>query len=81
MAAADMTVPLWIKGKAELEQAWIDAWIETGDVTLAREAVRSHTSYNTYFAGNQRDDGSPFLPRRLPGGACRRRGRKSTIVF
>lgn len=51
-------VPLWIKGKAELEQAWTEAWIETGSVLLAREAVRAHASYETYFAGNKRDDGT-----------------------
>ena len=55
---ADITIPLWIRGKAGLEEAWIEAWIETGDVMLAREAVREHAAYDTFFAGNQRDDGT-----------------------
>jgi hypothetical protein len=53
-----MTVPLWVRGKSELEQAWIDAYVETGDVMLAREAVRADAAYSTYYAGNQRDDGT-----------------------
>ncbi len=55
---ADMSVPLWVKGKSGLEEAWVEAWIETGDVMLAREAVRAHSAYDTYYPGNKRDDGT-----------------------
>ena len=59
--AADANVPLWVKGKAGLEQAWVDEWIETGNDLLAREAVRAHADYETFFPGNQRDDGTVHI--------------------
>ncbi len=55
-----MNVPLWVKGTS-MEQAWVDAWIETGDVVLAREAVREHPGYETHFPGNLREDGTVHI--------------------
>jgi len=54
-------VPNWLHGMPELQQAWIDAWIETGNRTLAREAIREHELYGTYFPGNLREDGSVHI--------------------
>ncbi len=59
--AEDANVPLWVKGKAGLEQAWVDEWIETGNDLLAREAVRAHADYETFFPGNRRDDGTVHI--------------------
>jgi hypothetical protein len=41
-----------------LEQVYIDAWIESGDVQLALEAVRESEMYSQFFMGNVRDDGT-----------------------
>jgi hypothetical protein len=50
-------VPPWLRGTA-LEQVYIDAWVESGDVTAAREAVRESPTYDEVFAGNRREDGT-----------------------
>lgn len=42
----------------ELAQAFADEWVDTGDATLALAAMRQSPNYDTYFAGNRRDDGS-----------------------
>ncbi len=54
------TVPFWVRGTT-MEQAWIDAWVETGDTVLAREAVRLHADYGIWFPGNLRDDGTVHI--------------------
>ena len=54
------TVPFWVRGTT-MEQAWIDAWVETGDTVLAREAVREHADYDTWFPGNLREDGTVHI--------------------
>ena len=54
-------VPLWLHNMPDLQQAWIDAWIETGNKTLAREAVREHENYEQHFPGNLREDGTVHI--------------------
>jgi len=54
-------VPLWLHEMPSLRQAWIDAWIETGEASLAREAVREHEDYEQYFPGNLREDGTVHI--------------------
>lgn len=53
----DIYIPVWMRG-TPLEQVYRDAWIETGDAVLAREAVRTSPDYLDLFPGNARDDGS-----------------------
>jgi hypothetical protein len=36
----------------------MEAWVETGSEVLAWDTVRSSPDYDTYFAGNRRDDGT-----------------------
>lgn len=43
---------------AELVEAFVEGYVETGSFELAREAVRGHDAYDIYFPGNRRDDGS-----------------------
>lgn len=43
---------------SELIDEFVDAYIESGSFELAREAVRGHSSYDAYFPGNRREDGS-----------------------
>ena len=56
-ASVDLLLPPWMQ-RTQLESVWRDAYIETGDASLAMEAVRRSTEYDQYFAGNRRDDGS-----------------------
>lgn len=57
MAEIDVYLPYWMRN-TPLEQIYIDAWVESGDVQLALESVRSSELYQQYFAGNVREDGS-----------------------
>lgn len=41
-----------------LAQAFMDTWVAEGDVDLALAAMRQHSDYEVYFAGNRRPDGS-----------------------
>ncbi len=54
---AETYVPIWMRG-TPLEQVSINAWVETGDVQMAREAVRADPAYGQFFPGNVREDGS-----------------------
>lgn len=56
----DIYLPPWLRDKPDLAQAYVDAWIETGDTTQALEAIREHPNYDTYFPGNRRPDGTVF---------------------
>lgn len=42
----------------ELLDVFVEAYVEYGDPDLAMAAVRNDSRYDTYFAGNRRDDGS-----------------------
>ena len=53
----DLQMPTWL-ARTPLRRVWLDAFIETGDASLALEAVRRDDRYDDYFAGNRRDDGS-----------------------
>ena len=55
--APDLYMPQWMT-KTGLADVWRQAYIEHGDSTLAMEEVRRAPEYDTYFAGNRRDDGS-----------------------
>ena len=46
----------------ELLQIYADAWVETGDPAQALAEVRTSPSYDTYFPGNRRPDGSIRYP-------------------
>lgn len=57
MPPSNAYVPMWLRG-TPLEQIYIDAWVETGNANLAIEAVRARPEYQTFFPGNQREDGT-----------------------
>lgn len=42
----------------ELRQVFIDAYLRDGDPTLALQAVRNDSRYDTFFPGNKREDGT-----------------------
>lgn len=42
----------------ELVQVFADAWAESGDQALALAQMRAHSSYDSYFPGIKREDGS-----------------------
>ena len=42
----------------ELLDTWVDGMIKHGNPEVALGLVRQHPSYDTYFAGNRREDGS-----------------------
>lgn len=42
----------------ELLGVYSEAWAETGDPVMALAEMRAHGSYDSYFAGNRRPDGS-----------------------
>jgi len=46
----------WIPGP--LRRIYAAAWIETGDPDLAYAMMQDHPTYDVYFAGNRREDGS-----------------------
>ena len=50
-------MPTWMT-ETGLADIWQEAYIETGDATLAIETVRHDSAYDAYFPGNRRDDGS-----------------------
>jgi len=50
-------MPSWMT-ETGLADVWQEAYIETGDATLAIETVRRDSAYDAYFPGNRRDDGS-----------------------
>jgi len=41
-----------------LIQVLLDAWVETGDFNIALEKMRADPTYDNYFQGNRRDDGT-----------------------
>ncbi len=53
----DLYMPAWLN-KTGLADVWKEAYITYGDATLAMEEVRRDPTYDTYFAGNRREDGS-----------------------
>lgn len=50
-------VPPWLRD-TPLYDIWLNAYADTGDPAAAIEAVRGSSVYDTYFAGNRREDGS-----------------------
>lgn len=46
----------WLPG--QLADVFVEGYIESGSFEMARERVRQHESYDQYFPGNRRDDGS-----------------------
>lgn len=42
----------------ELRRAFLEAYLETGDQTLALIEMRRNPAYDVYFPGNKRDDGT-----------------------
>lgn len=54
-AAAALAVP-WLP--AELIEIYANAWAEFGDANLALSAVRAHSTYESFFPGIRRDDGT-----------------------
>lgn len=48
--------PSWLP--PQLAQVWMQAWVETGDASLALDAVQRSDAYDVYFPGNRREDGS-----------------------
>ncbi len=57
VAPVDLYMPAWLN-KTGLSEVWKEAYILYGDATLAMEEVRRAPEYDTYFAGNRREDGS-----------------------
>ena len=53
----ELNMPTWLADNP-LRFVWLETYVETGDAALALEAVRRDDRYDTYFAGNRRDDGS-----------------------
>lgn len=42
----------------ELLDVWVDAWVETGDASLATATMRADSLYDEFFPGIRRDDGT-----------------------
>ena len=53
----ELYMPSWMT-RTGLADVWREAYITYGDSTLAMEEVRRAPEYDTYFAGNRREDGS-----------------------
>lgn len=54
---SELMMPAWMEG-TPMKRVWLDAYVETGDATLAMEMVRRDPIYDQFFAGNRREDGS-----------------------
>lgn len=55
--ALDVYLPTYLEG-TPLADVWLEAWITTNDPNQAIAAVQRDPSYDTYFPGNLRADGS-----------------------
>lgn len=50
-------IPEWLED-TPLGAVYAEVWDETGSGQAAIDAVRAHEAYDTYFAGNKREDGT-----------------------